>query len=251
MTGKAAISFILVLFRISGIFVASPILMSRYIPAKFKLGFSLVVAIILFPSIPQLTEMPKTLAALAVYAAGQLLFGFFVGACVSMLFFSLQMAGTLMDLQIGFGMASMVDPQTREQTTVIARGLNFVAIIVFLVLNGHHWLFLGLINSFKAVPLDRFILSAGFIEFFIRSFSNILIIAYHIALPLIISILLVDVMMGFITKIAPQMNILIIAFPFKIAMGLFVVTIYMPQVMGTFIKYFDEWQTPIIKMFYL
>lgn len=245
-----AVTFILILFRVSGIFLSSPVFSSRNVNPRYKIIMSIATALVLFPTVTPLDRFPLSLAALAVYAAGQLLFGFFIGACATFMFSGVQMAGALMDVQIGFGMSAMLDPMSGEQTTVVSRWMNLLAIVVFLAIDGHHWLLLGIINSFKSVPLDRFILSPKFVEYFIRSFSDILNIAFHVAVPLMAAILLVDVIMGFISKIAPHMNILIIGFPFKIAMGLFIISVYIPHMMNVFYRYFDRLQAPLIRMFY-
>ncbi len=251
LTEEQAISFILILSRVSGIFIAAPIFDAKYIPAKFKILFALIVSLILYPSIHPIAEPPKTIQTLFILSSGQMIFGFFLGSCISFIFAGLQEAGSLMDIQIGFSMSTIMDPFTRNPVTLIARWYYFLAGMVFFAIDGHHWLFLGLINSFKAVPLDQFILSPKFIEFYIRSFSNILIIAFHVAIPIVSAVILVDVIMGFVARIAPQMNILIIGFPFKIAMGFFILMSITPSIMIFFQKYFNGLQEPLLRMFYM
>lgn len=251
LTEEQAISFILILSRVSGIFIAAPIFSAQYIPVRFKVLFALMVSLILYPSIQPIAQPLKNFQTLIVLGIGQILFGFFLGSCISFIFAGLQEAGSLMDVQIGFSMSTIMDPFTRTPVTLIARWYYFLAGMVFFAINGHHWLLLGLINSFKAVPLDQFILSPRFVEFYIRSFSNILIIAFHVAIPIVASVILVDVIMGFVARIAPQMNILIIGFPFKIAMGFFILVAITPSVMTFFQKYFNGLQEPLLKMFYM
>jgi flagellar biosynthetic protein FliR len=183
--------------------------------------------------------------------AGQILFGFFLGTCASFVFAAIQVAGSLMDTQIGYAMATLLDPTSRSPLTLISYWFNMLALVMFIGINGHHWLLLGIINSFKATPLDSFMLTAGFIEYMTRLFSNILPVAFHIAMPIIISLLMLDIVMGFITKIAPALNIMIVGYPFKIGMGLFILMAYYPYVLQIFLRYFDQLQKPLLRMFYM
>ena len=251
LTEEKAISFLLILSRLSGMFVAAPIFSAKNIPTKYKILFSLVLSAILFPSITPLPEPPKTIPALIILTIGQAIFGFFLGSCISLILTSLQMAGSIMDFQIGFSMSTIVDPQTKSPTTLISRWYYYLAGMIFLGINGHHWLFLGIINSFRAVPLDTLVLSPRFIEYYIRSFSNILTIAFHVAVPIMTAIILIDMIMGFIGKIAPQMNILIVGFPFKIGLGIILLSVMTPATIGFFVRYLNTLQRPLMKMFYL
>jgi len=250
-TEYQAVTFLLILARVSGIFVASPIFESKVVPTRYKIGFSVVVAMMLFPVITPVAVLPKTLPHLAIMAAGQMVFGFFLGTCISFVFAAIQVAGTLMDTQIGFAMATLVDPSNRTPLTLISYWFSWLSIVLFFAINGHHWLFLGIINSFKVIPVDSFVITSNLIEYMIRMFSNILPIGFHIAVPIIISLLLLDIVMGFITKIAPALNIMIVGYPFKIGMGLILLLSYYPFLIQIFLRHFDRLQRPLLQMFYM
>ncbi|MCE1249051.1 MAG: flagellar biosynthetic protein FliR [Firmicutes bacterium] len=250
-TEYQAVTFLLILARVSGIFIASPIFESKTVPMRYKIGFSIIVALILFPVVAPVEQLPKTLPHLAFLCAGQALFGFFLGTCTAFVFAAIQVAGALMDTQIGFAMATLLDPSNRSPLTLLSYWFNWVALILFFAINGHHWLLLGIINSFKVIPVDQFVLTANFIEYMIRLFSNILPVAFHISIPMLISLLLLDIVMGFITKIAPALNIMIVGYPFKIGMGLIFLVSYFPFLIQIFIRYFDHLQKPLLQMFYM
>lgn len=248
---ETAIIFFLVLARVAGVIVASPVLSSNSVPSRFKVMIALVITLMLFPTLHPEVEIPSTIAAFLTAIAGQIAIGLLVGIAISIMFAALQTVGAFIDLEIGFGMSMMMDPSSGIQTTIIAKWYYFLAIMLFLGLNGHQWLMLGLVNSFKIIPLTTFTLSNGLTEYLVRSFSDIFRIAFNAAAPVFIAILMVDVTAGFIAKTAPKIDILFLTIPFKIALGMFVMMISFPILIYMFTTWLSSLRDPILKLFYV
>ncbi len=245
------VSFILVFSRISGFFVASPIIGARTLPAMFKALIVLVLTLLLFPPLDKISAIPATMGDFIILVAGQAVIGLLLGMAVSIVFEAIQSGGSLIDLQIGFSMSSLVDPHSGVMSTVNARWFYMIATMIFLGLDGHHWLVLGLINSFRALPLDSFRVGPGYVTLMIRSFSDIIRVAFVTAAPVLIGVILVDVTAGFIARTAPKLNILLISFPFKIFLGLFILMATFGNIMMGFSRYFSQLQQQIIRAFYI
>lgn len=244
-------SFILVLARVAGFVESAPVLGARTTPRPVKILMALLLSLMIYLSMGGGSFVPKTLAHFAFYVLGQALVGLLMGTVVSFLFAAIQGGGSLADLQIGFSMSSLVDPQTGVMSTVVSRWLYMAATILFIGLDGHHWLILGLINSFKVLPADSLAMKAGISQLMIRSFSDNLKIAFITAAPVLVAVILVDVAAGFIARTAPKLNILIISFPFKIGLGLVVLMLSFGTLVYMMARWFNQWQVPIMRAFYI
>jgi flagellar biosynthesis protein FliR len=251
LTQEAAITFILVLSRISGVMISSPILSSRSVPSKLKILLAFIISLMIFPAISMVETIPASMPRLLVAVFNQVAFGLLVGLVISMVFAAIQAAGGFMDMQIGFGMSSLIDPATGVQATIVSRWFSMITLILFLGINGHHWLFLGLINSFKAASLEQSLITPGLINYTIKAFTDIYVIGFNIAAPVLMSILLVDITAGFIGKTAPKLNIMFIAFPFKVAMGYFMIFLSLSSLLFIFANILGDLRGPLLKMFYL
>lgn len=248
---ETVITFILVLSRVSGFMAAAPILGAKTMPRKLKVLLAFFLSVLVFIAMPKAGGAPHSLPALALMIAGQVFIGFLMGSVVSFVFAAIQAGGALMDLQVGYSMSSLVDPQSGVMATVLARWHYMLATMIFLGLDGHHWLVLGLVNSFKIQPLTDATISSGFSYFAIRTFSNILKIAFNSAIPVLIAVILVDVTAGFIARTAPKLNILIISFPFKIFLGLTVMAAAFGGTVYMIAKWLGDLQYPLLRAFYL
>jgi len=248
---EIGLSFILVLSRVSGFITASPILGAKSIPKRTKIMLALLLSLVVFISLPKAAVIPRGLVELGLLILGQLVIGFLLGATVSFAFAGLQAGGALIDLQVGYSMSSLVDPQSGVMSTVVSRWHYMLATMVFLGLDGHHWLVLGIINSFKALPPAGFGISHGLANFMIKSFSDILKIELNSAIPVLIAVILVDVTAGFIARTAPKLHILIISFPFKIFLGIFMMIASFSALVFMFSKWLGDLQIPLLRAFYL
>jgi len=248
---ESAVTFILVLARVSGIVACTPPFTMRAFPAKIKIIFALAITFLIFPVLPAIASVPPGILHLLFDVVSQLTLGFVMGLAVSIFFMAIQSTGALIDLQIGFGISTIVDPSSGHQASVIARWFSLLAVIIFFAVGGHHWLILGLVNSFKLAPLENFAPGIGFVDFIMKNFSNILRMAFNSAIPILIAVILVDVTAGFIAKTAPKLNILFISFPFKIALGFLVMMVSIPTILFVFEKWFNQLREPLLKFFYI
>jgi flagellar biosynthesis protein FliR len=251
ITPEIAVRFILTLARVSGFIGFSPLLGSKVIPITIKAILSLFLAFMVFIVLPANTPIPHSIPELVLAVLAQITIGFLMGTAAAIIFYAIQSAGEIIDLQIGLSMASVVDPQSGAMVAIISRFYYFLAIMLFFSINGHHWLVLGVINSFKIIPLTGFTVGPDFIMYFTGSFSNILKMAFNASMPVIIAVLLVDVAAGFIARTAPRLNILILSMPFKIYLGFIMIIASLSGTIYIFQKWLEDIQVPLMRAFYL
>jgi flagellar biosynthetic protein FliR len=221
--------FMLILIRVSSLFIASPLFGRRNLPTLFKVGFSFLVALILVNVINTTNIIPlDSMYDITVAAMKEFLIGLMIGYVSFLIFSSIYLAGQLIDTQVGFGIASVIDPTTNIQVPVTANFYYILAMIVFLLANGHHMLIEGVVKSYSILPIGTLVFNPVMITEFIKILGLIFIIGFKISAPVIAAILVCDVTLGILSKTMPQMNIFFVGMPLKIGLGLVVMIITIP-----------------------
>ncbi|HUU53977.1 MAG TPA: flagellar biosynthetic protein FliR [Armatimonadota bacterium] len=217
--------FLLLFCRVGGTMIAAPLIGSARIPARLKAGLALTISLVLAPVAGDSAPPPGAIA-LALSAASEIILGLAMGFGASLIFAAVQMAGEMADMQAAFGFAGVVSPQTGERNSVIGQLQVSVAWLIFLGANGHHVVLRGIGGSLAAVPLGR---PTGFsAPALTQAFAGLLATSICIAAPIMAAVILTDFSLGMLTRAAPQMNLLAIGFPIKLAVGLAAALLSLP-----------------------
>ncbi len=152
---------------------------------------------------------------------GELVLGLILGISVHVMFAAIQTGGNLIGVQMGFSMVNVLDPLTGTNEAVTAHFLYMTAILVFLSLNGHLYLMSAMVESFKYIPPGQIFISSKLTAQIMTISKDLFILAVKVASPIIASIFVVDLALALISKMAPQMNVLMLGFPLKIMVGFF------------------------------
>lgn len=229
LQGHAAV-FLLLLTRVSGIFVISPFFGSLNIPVYFRAAASLAFAIVLFPVVDHLADIqaPASVLAYTGTVLSELFIGWLIGFVAYISFSAITMAGKVMDMQVGFAIVNVMDPTSGQQMPLIGSFLYNLSLIVFLVTNGHHVLITAMVRSFQSVPLIGLSADASIAELITRFTVGIFTTGLHIALPVAFAVLLTNVGLGILARTMPQLNIFVVGVPLYIVIGLFVLSIVIP-----------------------
>lgn len=222
--------FLLILTRISGIFVMSPFLGSRNIPVYFRVCTCFTITLVIFPVLLEqgVTEIPGDMILYVLAICVELFIGWLIGFVASLTFTAIQMTGQILDMQVGFGIVSVIDPTSGQQLPIIGSFKNNLAIIVFLVSNGHHLLLNGLFESFRLVPILGAVIDKGLTVLIVDLVWGTFTVAVQLSLPVLVAILLTEVALGVLARTMPQMNIFVVGIPAKILIGLFVLSFALP-----------------------
>lgn len=221
--------FLLIFVRISGIFMMAPIFGSRNVAGRIKAALALIITYIIFPLIFDTnTVIPEQFLSYFFMVIGELIIGLILGFISSLVFSAIQMAGHLLDMQIGFGIVSMIDPLSGQQAPLVGNFKYILALIVFLATNGHHVLLSALFSSFKLIPITGMVVNVAIAKFVIDIIGSMFILALKICLPILVAIVLTDMALGILARTMPQMNIFVVGVPGKIIVGIFVLSIGLP-----------------------
>ena len=214
------VRFAIVLTRISGIMIFAPFFNNQSLPVQLRIVFSLVTAFILAPSLP-LSKLPVELGLsnIAALFLNEMLSGIILGLAALCVFAGLQFAGQIISFQMGFSLINLIDPQSNVESTVFSFLHNYVGLLFFLLINGHHWFLLAVNDSFSSLPVGGVQIHAQLVEHIVRLSADVLVIGLRIAGPVIAVTVIADVIIGVIGRTAPQINILIVGMPLKLLVG--------------------------------
>lgn len=204
--------------------------------------FVFFVSMVIFSSGGMNITVPQDLNFILLIVR-EALIGLLLGFVAYLMFMTIQTAGSFIDIQIGFGIANVIDPMTGASAPIIGNFKYMIALLLFLTMNGHHYLLDAIVYSYKWVPIDNDLflkmIDGSLSEFLIRTFAQSFMLAFQMSAPLVTALFLTDVGLAFLARTAPQYNVFVIGVPLKIIVGLALLLILMPGLAVLFQNLFD------------
>jgi flagellar biosynthetic protein FliR len=231
---------LLVGLRVAPLFFMAPVFGSAPAPNLFRAVLILALsAAIVAATGTSLPEAPATIAQLVAYGATEIVVGAALAFGLAAAFAAFLFAGRLLDFQLGFGIANLIDPVTRAQAPLIGTGLNLLAVTVFFAVDGHHLLVRALAFSLEQFPPGRFVGELNFAAV-AAQFGVMFTLGLALAAPVLFAVLLLDLGFALASRTMPQMNVFIIAIPFKIVLGLVVLALSLRYAGAAMMKVFES-----------
>lgn len=230
--------------RAIAMFGVAPVLSSRSVPARVKLGLAVLVAVATRGSLPDMPVVPLDSAAGLAMVVQQVLVGVTMGFAARVVFAAIEFAGELIGLQMGLNFAGFFDPVTASQGTASARFLGTIVSFLFVLIGGHLAMIGALVKSFEvfAVGDEPFAL--------LRQLqpqqwgAELFALGLWIALPLVGMLLFVNLVLGVISRVAPQLSIFSIGFPITLSVGLAGMLLTLPMLERPFMMAFERMLAP-------
>nr|WP_156995881.1 flagellar biosynthetic protein FliR [Paenibacillus stellifer] len=234
--------FLLIFCRITAFFVVVPVFSSRNIPMSFKIGLAFFVSLVVFTVRGTGIVVQEDLN-LVLLIVREVLIGLLLGFIGYLMFMMIQTAGSFIDLQIGFSIANVIDPLSGASAPLLGNFKYMIALLLFLGMNGHHYLLDAIVNSYNWVPLNNSVLErmmdGTLSDFLIRTFGQAFMLALQMSAPLVTALFLTDLGLAFLARTAPQYNVFVIGVPLKIIVGLALLMILMPTMAVLFQNLFS------------
>ncbi|HUV49840.1 MAG TPA: flagellar biosynthetic protein FliR [Anaerolineae bacterium] len=227
ITAEQVETFIFILLRVTSIIATMPILGNTTVPVRVKGGLSLMIVFLLFPFV-KLHILSPDILSLALGMAGEVMIGVTIGLVGRLVFAGVQLAGQLAGFQMGFAIVNVFDPITSAQVSIIAELQYLLAMLVFLAVDGHHLFLYAIAESYRIVPVLGFHFSGKLMQAMVEFSKDIFIVAIKTGAPVIAMLLMISIGFGLIARTVPQINILIVGFPLKIAVGLICIGLALP-----------------------
>ncbi len=222
-------AFLLVFLRTSAIVATMPILGDKVVPARVKAGFALLLAGLLFPVVPLSGEPLETgLVPLALRMASEAIIGVVIGFAAQVIFAGVQLAGEFIGFQMGFAIVNVIDPVTSAQVSIVSEFQYLVALLLFLIFNGHHLFIAAVAESFRILNPLSLHYSGTLMSAILDLSKGIFVVAAKLSAPLVAVMFFLQIGLGIVARTVPQINIFIVGFPLQIAVGLLFLGLCMP-----------------------
>lgn len=230
---QAQVYFLLVIRALS-LFMTMPLLSSRAVPVLSRIGLALFLGLVLLPvQARNVPELPPDLPAYLALVAREALVGVVMGFGTMLVFASLQLAGQIIGLQLGLNIATVLDPlNANQQISYMDQFYSLLAALVFLAIDGHHGLLLALQRSFEILPPGTFGPQGGTLDQMLNLTTDLFRVALRLALPVLATLLILDLAMALLARVVPQMNVFFVGMPFKLGVGLWIAAMSLPLVVG-------------------
>lgn len=233
------VAFTLILARILAFLQVAPIFQRKELVFMAKIGFGLILTFMLMGVI-KIEEVPKDIPYLYLLFTNTLT-GYFLGIICRFIFQTVQAAGDLANNQMALSSASTFDPSTRVQTSIVGNIMGLFAVCVFIQIGGLYWMLSAFHRTFEVFPLfdpaPAYTTQVA-LDYFITITGNIIFIGFQMVAPVIITTLAIDIILGIISKTAPQINVFQLSFVFKPAVGCMVLLATMPIFLRVLEDYF-------------
>ena len=210
-------------FRIAGLLMTAPIIGTRSVPVRIRIIVAIAITIVVFPIIPDVPKVDPVSAQGVMISIQQVITGIAMGLCMRVVFIALEIAGQAIGQLMGLMLASMVDPLNGNQVPIIGQFYLLLATLLFLTVDGHLLMIKVLADSFNTLPIGATGVSSKGVWDFLVWTGNIISTAVVIALPALVSLLIVNLSFGVMTRSAPQLNIFAVGFPIMIILGVVVI----------------------------
>ena len=243
--------FILILLRVGGLVIASPIFGRINIPQRVKICLVVALSYLCFTIFPQTNEIHyTTLMSYLFICAGELLLGIAL-AFVTNIFFALTSftAGQLIDMQIGYGIVNVYDIQNNTQIPMMGNVLNIMLLMIFFAVNGHLTLIKMIYMTIERMPVGTLTFSPGVGITALEIFARAFLLGVMMALPIIASGLTLEITFGVLMRLVPQIHMFVVGVPIKMLVGLVVFTATIPVFANFSSRIFSEMFNGIESMF--
>ncbi len=214
--------FLLILVRITGFIFTAPFFSLTNVPIRIKSGLSIFLAAILFYSNSYNQPEYVGIIGYSILVVSEAMAGAIMGFFANVAYYIINFSGQLLDMQIGFSMASQFDPISHSESTVSTSLYSYLIIVIMIITNMHHIFVRALIESFQIIKIGEVYINPGLYRLMMQFVTDYFIIGFRIVLPVFAAILMVDTLLAVLVKVAPQMNMFAIGMQIRIFVGLIV-----------------------------
>jgi flagellar biosynthetic protein FliR len=236
-TGAKAALWVLVLTRITGLLAAFPLLGSEQMPLQVRAALGAMLATVILPVISVSPNVPSSLPELAGLMASELAIGLLLGTVVAWILEAVAFAGTLMDTQMGFSFVQFLDPATSQTTSISGALMMQMAALLVFITGLHHHMILALVDSYRIAPMGQGVPLQ--VMGLINVIGQLLAKGFQLAFPVLAVLFLLDLILGISGKFMPQLQLLQLSFPLKIALGL--------VILGLVLRELGPWLAPLLE----
>ena len=241
--------FLLILVRISCFVSVAPFFGMQNTPGKLKVGLSVFISLVLFQIVPKESLGYTGIVGYSIIVLKEGITGLLIGFAANICNSIILLAGNLLDMNIGFSMATEYNPQMQTQASVSANFYNYLVLLLLIVTNMHHYILRAVADSYQLIPVNGQVfqwdaLMQGMVTYMINAF----VLAFRIILPVFACIMILNSILGVMAKVSPQMNMFAVGMQLKVLAGLIVMFLTIGLFLNVSDFIFDEMKRTIVSM---
>ena len=243
------ILFFIIFVRVTTVLVTVPFFGFEAVPLHVKAGLSALLGILIFPFVDNTgVKIPTEFVPFVIMTMNEVIIGMVIGFAANILFVGVRFAGELIGLDMGFGIANIIDPLSGEEVSIIGELKYLLALLLFLCINGHHFLIQALKLSFDVIPVTKTLYSAIAVKKLISMSGEIFTVAIKLGSTTLGALFITNFIMAILARTVPQMNIFIVGFPVKISVGFIMILVSLPFFVYVFNKFYYVYERDIIEL---
>ncbi len=236
--GNIWVMALLVFTRCVSFASTAPLLGHKSIPSLVRIGFSTLLALMIFPVLEVPNAYPKGFEFVFLIVMNVFI-GMLMGWVASLVIEIGKVAGEMLDMQLGLQSATMFDPGTQSQTTVFGKFFDVIALTLFISIGGMEKLIEGFYKSYEVFPIILYKFDLDFLKLF-KAAGDLMALSFIVVSPIIIIVLSVDLILGLMSRAAPQINAFQISFSIKPTVGLVLILVLLPALFQLFASLFSN-----------
>ena len=230
---------IFIFARLLGFFRLAPVFNRKEIPGMVKLSLALILSIVLTCVIkPDVTIIKESFVLTIFLNIGV---GAMLGYIAQLILLAIDAGGDMVNMQMGLSSAMVLDPTTSSQVSIVGKCFSFLGLLIFIQLGGVYWILNAFMRSFEIFPLDATLIPLAKLvnlDYMVDLSSNVLFMGLQIASPILLATLGQDIILGVISKTAPQVNVFQLSFLFKPVLGAAIMVWILPMLVNIISDYF-------------
>lgn len=234
-------NYLMIFLRVGAVFMLMPGFSASYVNTQVRLVLALALSLIIMPFLtPALPPEPKLFSVLLQYILNEISIGIFLGIIMQVLFFSLNLAGSIASQAIGFSNAQMFDPTFQTQTMLIESFLSIIAVTFIFITNTHHLMIEALIDSYQLFLPGQPLPWEDFAAHMTETVNKSFIFGFKLGSPFIAFTIVFYSGMGLVSRLMPQLNIFFLSLPLQIYLGIGLLFLTAPIIITVFFRYYDD-----------
>jgi flagellar biosynthetic protein FliR len=238
----------LVMTRVSAFVMTVPLFSWPGIPMRIKTGIAVLISFFFAMTMPEMIAAgDMSIFEIVVLTANEVVYGVAMGLTATLIFSSVKLGALIMERQMGLAMAESMNPLTGDRGQPLSMLLETIFILLLLTSNSHHMFLQTISKSFEAFAVGTTPTIATLTEGILISSSTMLVLCLKLSLPMLAAFLVLSAVLGIMARVAPEMNVLFIAMPMKVGLGLALATFFLPFI-NTFVGDFAGWMNKLLPL---
>lgn len=242
--------YLLILIRISSFVLTAPIFSYHTIPVRVKLAISLLLSLVAIQVVPVVELQYTGIIGFSVLILKESVVGLVIGFMCNICMYIITFTGQLIDMEMGLSMASIYDPLTNIQVSVTGNIYTYLVMLVMVVTNMHHYVLRAVLDTFGYFNVGQAVIDENLTQTAVEFMANYFIIGFRIVLPIFGCMLIINVVLGVLSRAAPQMNMFVVGLQVKVLVGILLLLIIIPTIPTVADFVFDTMKDVVMQLYH-